>query len=205
MLGREEAHGRCCTGRQENTLARRHRRTVWRNYVAEAFIGEIKMFSFGFAPRGWAFANGQLLAIAQNQALFALLGTIYGGNGTTTFALPNLQDRTPIHAGTSSFGSFPQGSVGGEASHSLTLPEMPAHSHGIAATTAAAPTPGIGPENALPAAGAHQPYRSSAAQPVSMKPGLVQTAGAGQAHSNLQPYLVINFCIALQGLFPSRN
>lgn len=163
------------------------------------------MFSFGFAPRTWALANGQLLPINQNQALFALLGTTYGGNGTVNFALPNLQDRTPIHTGTSAFGNYPLGSTGGEAAHALTVAEMPAHSHGIFANTSTAPVTAIGPESAIPASGTHEPYRIGATQVVPMKTGLVQTAGSGQAHSTMQPSLAINFCIALQGIFPSQN
>ena len=163
------------------------------------------MFAFNFSPRGWAAANGQLLPISQNQALFSLLGTIYGGNGQTTFAIPDLRDRTPLHSGTSSFATYEQGSIGGETSHSLTLVEMPAHSHGISATTNNAPAISIGPGNAFPASGAHQPYRNGAVQAVPMKAGLAQGAGNGQPHANLQPYLAINFCIALQGIFPSRN
>ena len=173
--------------------------------MATPFIAEIKMFSFNFAPRGWAFTNGQLLPINQNQALFSLLGTIYGGNGQTNFALPNLQDRTPVHFGTSAFGSYAIGQTGGASTHTLTATEMPAHAHGIAATSSAAPATAIGPENALPANAPHEPYRSGSVTPVPMKAGLVQNSGSGQAHSNLQPYLVVNFCIALQGIFPSRN
>jgi microcystin-dependent protein len=169
--------------------------------MSQAFIGEVRMFGFNFAPRNWAQANGQLLPINQNQALFALLGTIYGGNGTTNFALPNLQNRTPIHFG----NSFVQGQQGGSAGHTLTSAEIPVHSHGISATTATAPATPIGPESAQPASGAHQAYRSGAVQPVAMKTGLVTSAGLGGAHENMQPYLVVNFCIALFGIFPSRN
>lgn len=173
--------------------------------MATPFIGQIKCFAFNFAPRNWAFTNGQLLPIAQNQALFALLGTTYGGNGQTTFALPDLRDRTPLHFGNNAFGNYPQGSVGGEVNHTLAPAELPSHSHAVVATSAAAPAAAIGAENALPAAAAHQPYRSGAVQAVAMKTGLVQNAGSGQPHANLQPYLVLNFCIALTGIFPSRN
>ena len=159
------------------------------------------MFGFNFPPRGWAATNGQLLPIAQNTALFSLVGTMYGGNGTTNFALPNLQDRTPIH-----FGSgFTQGQSGGASTHTLVSAEMPVHAHGIAATTSTAAASAIGPENALPASAAHEPYRSGSVTLAPMKAGLVQNTGGSQAHSNMQPYLVVNFCIALQGIFPSRN
>ncbi len=168
--------------------------------MSDPFIGEIKMFSFAFAPRFWAQANGQLLPIAQNQALFSLLGTTYGGNGQTTFALPNLQTRTPLHASP----NFPLGQTGGEAAHTLTSAELPVHTHGIVATSAAAPPAAIGPAGALPALAAHAPYRSGAVQTVPMKAGLVQASGGTQPHENQQPYLVINFCIALVGIFPSR-
>jgi microcystin-dependent protein len=173
--------------------------------MSEAFIGEIKMFAFNFAPRSWAFTNGQLLPIAQNSALFALLGTTYGGNGTTIFALPNLQDRTPIHQGTLAPNSYTMGQQGGAATHSLTVAELPSHSHGISATTAVAPATPVGPENAQPASGAHQPYRSGTVQNVALKTGLVASSGQSAPHENRQPYLVLNFCIALQGIFPSRN
>lgn len=175
--------------------------------MSEQFIGEIRIFSFSFAPRGWALTNGQLLPINQNQALFSLLGTFYGGNGQTTFALPNLQDRTPLHAGITSSGTYVQGSVGGEAAHTLTLAEMPAHTHSVLATTNNAAAIALGPENAIAASGAHQPYRSGAVQAVTMKAGIgaAQTGGSGQPHANLQPYLAVNFCIAIQGIFPSRN
>ncbi len=173
--------------------------------MANPYLGEVRVFSFAFPPKGWAFANGQTQAINQNQALFALLGTTYGGNGQTTFALPNLQDRTPIHAGNSAFGGYSQGSIGGESTHTLTQTEMPAHTHGISATTANAPVAALGPENAIPASAPHQPYRSGATQPVSMRAGLGQNAGGGQPHSNLQPYTALNFCIAMQGIFPSQN
>lgn len=173
--------------------------------MSDMFIGEIKIFSFTFAPKFWALANGQLLPINQNQALFSLLGTTYGGNGQTNFALPNLQNRTPIHMGTSVFGSYPQGGTGGAAAHPLAAAELPAHSHALMATTTNAAITPIGPDAAIPAAAAHQPYRSGAAVPVAMRPNLVTNAGGGQAHENRQPFLTLNFCIALSGIFPSRN
>jgi microcystin-dependent protein len=169
--------------------------------MSEPFVAEIRMFSFNFAPRKWALANGQLLPINQNQALFSLCGTTYGGNGTTNFALPNLQSRTPIHVG----NGFALGQTGGEENHILQISAMPAHTHGVAATTASAPATAISPDGALPASASHQPYRSGSVSTVAMKPGLVGNAGGAQSHSNIQPYAVANFCIALQGIFPSRN
>ncbi len=171
--------------------------------MSEQFIGEIRIFSFGYAPKYWAMANGSLLPINQNQALFSLLGTTYGGNGQTTFALPDLRDRTPLHAGSSSSGTYNQGETGGATSQTLTLSQLPVHSHGILASTAGAPVTAIGPENALPAAAAHQPYRAGASTTF-MKIGLVQNSGGNQPHPNVQPYLALNFCIALQGIFPSQ-
>lgn len=173
--------------------------------MATPFIAEIRIFSFSFPPRGWASANGQLLAIVQNQALFSLLGTTYGGNGQTTFALPDLRSRTPLHMGTLGTNTYTIGQPGGEEAHALTAAEMPAHNHAIAATTANAPPTAIGPENASPANAPHLPYRSGATQAVAMKAGLVQNVGGSQPHNNMQPYLALNFCIALQGIFPSRN
>jgi microcystin-dependent protein len=171
--------------------------------MSQPFIGEIRMFGFSFPPLRWAQANGQLLSIAQNAALFSLLGVTYGGNGTTTFALPNLQGRTPIHWGNGAgLPSFVQGQTGGEVSHTLTNTTMPAHTHGVAATTAAATA--TAPDTAIPANAGHQPYRTGGTA-VAMKAGLVNAAGGAQPHPNLQPYTVLNFSIALSGVFPSRN
>jgi microcystin-dependent protein len=167
--------------------------------VSDPFIAEVRLMSFGFAPRGWALANGQLLPINQNQALFSLLGTTYGGNGTINFALPNLQGRVPIHAG----AGFTLGQSGGEGNHTLSPGEIPAHSHSLTATTAPG-VAGVGPAGALPALAPHAAYRSGATQLVPMRSGLVQNTGGNQPHANMQPSLAINFCIALQGIFPSR-
>ena len=165
------------------------------------FLGEIRIMAFGFPPKGWALCNGQLLPINQNQALFSLLGTMYGGDGRVNFALPNLQGRMPLHVGP----NYVQGQSDGEQSHSLTLAEMPSHAHGggLPAYTGAA-TSGQAPANARFANAASQPYRvpTAATQYASM---LSSVAGGGQPHNNMQPYQVLNFCIALQGIFPSRN
>jgi microcystin-dependent protein len=171
--------------------------------MSQQFIGEIRIFGFAFAPRNWAQANGQLLPIQQNAALFSLLGTTYGGNGMANFALPNLQGRTPIHWGSGAgLPVFVQGQTGGEVSHTLTSATMPAHTHGVAATTAAATA--TAPDAAIPASAGHQPYRTGGTA-VAMKTGLVNAAGGAQSHPNMQPYTVLNFCIALSGTFPARN
>ena len=164
--------------------------------MSEAFIGEIRMVSFNFPPKGWAFCNGQLLPIAQNQALFSLLGTMYGGNGTTTFALPNLQGRSPVHVGS----GLTQGQIGGEQAHTLIMSEMCAHTHGAKASTGA-PTTGTPANNVWAAL----PGSYSANADGYMNQTLDAPAGGGQPHENMQPYLVINFVIALTGIYPSRS
>jgi microcystin-dependent protein len=165
--------------------------------MSEPFLAEIRIMSFGFAPKGWALCNGQFLPINQNQALFSLLGTMYGGNGITTFALPNLQGRVPIHLG----GGFVQGEAGGEEVHTLTLSEMPQHSH--AAFASALPAVQSGPANAFSTNTGRNAY--AAAPNAAMAPEAVTPVGGSQPHDNLSPFLVLNFCIALQGIFPSRN
>ena len=168
--------------------------------MAEPFLAEIRLFSFSFAPLGWALCNGQLLPINQNQALFSLLGTTYGGNGTVNFALPNLQARAPIHFGTGGGGSYSLGQVGGEQAHTLSIAEMPAHSHTASGNS--------NPPNQGSAAGGYcaagaGAYSSSAGS--AMSASAIASAGGGQAHTNFPPYCVINFCIAIQGIFPSQN
>jgi microcystin-dependent protein len=163
--------------------------------MATPFIGEVKMVSFNFEPKGWAFCNGQLLPINQNTALFSLLGTTYGGNGQTTFALPNLQGRVPLHIGT----GFNEGQTGGAQSVTLTSNQA-GHGHGVSATAAATTNTAAGN---FPATSGSNIYASS--PDTTMNAAIVGQAGGGQAHSNLQPYLVINFVIALTGVFPSRN
>lgn len=159
------------------------------------YLGEIKMVSFSFPPKGWAFCNGQLLPISQNQALFALLGTTYGGNGTSNFALPNLQGRVPLHVG----NGFPEGQTAGAQGVTLALNQI-VHGHTVSATATATTNTAGGN---VPAASANALYGASS--DTTMNSAIVGQAGGSQAHSNLQPYLVINFVIALQGIFPSRN
>jgi microcystin-dependent protein len=165
--------------------------------VSEQFLSEIRIMSFSFAPKGWAQCNGQLLPISQNQALFALLGTTYGGNGQTTFALPNLQNRVPMHQG----GDYQLGQASGELTHTLTQAETPAHSHQAYGTTSDGDSP-IPAGNFL--ASADNLY-APLAHATTLHPTTVGNAGGGQAHDNMQPYLVLNFCIALVGIFPTRN
>jgi microcystin-dependent protein len=165
--------------------------------MAEPFLSEIRIFSFNFPPKGWAFCNGQFLPINQNQALFALLGTTFGGNGQTTFALPNLQGCAPIHAG----AGFTLGTKAGESAHTLTTSEMPQHVHFWQASSQdASASPAL---NSL-LGRANNVYRS-ASNLTTLPPTTIQNTGGSQPHSNMQPYLVLNFCIALQGIFPSQN
>lgn len=165
--------------------------------MAEPFLSEIRIMSFEFAPRGWALCNGQLLPINQNQALFSLLGTTYGGNGQTNFALPDLRARTPIHVGS----GHTLGERGGEQAHTLSIAELPTHTHVVQAQ----PNPG----NQLATAGAllaqtSNVYRA-ADNLTSLNPATVGNVGGSQTHLNMQPFLTLSFCIALQGIFPSRN
>jgi microcystin-dependent protein len=176
------------------------------------FMSEIKIVAFNFAPKGWALCNGQLLPINQNQALFSLLGTTYGGNGQTTFALPNLQGRVPVGFG----NGITQGETGGQTAHTLTQSEMPQHIHALmadASTPASSntTTPTVnsvlgqsaGTTGTPPAPFGVNMY--STASPTAVLAPSITSVGGSQAHENEQPYLVLNFCIALQGIFPSRN
>jgi microcystin-dependent protein len=169
--------------------------------MAEPFLSEIRMMSFAFPPTGWALCNGQLLLINQNQALFALLGTTYGGNGTTNFALPDLQGRTPIHVGS----EHTLGERGGAQAHALSLAELPTHTHAQMGRDAAGNSAWPYENYALAQTGPDPLYSSRSAELVGMHAGSVLNAGGSQAHPNMQPYLTISFCIALQGIFPSQN
>jgi microcystin-dependent protein len=155
------------------------------------------MFTFNFPPKGWSFCNGQVLPINQNQALFALLGTTYGGNGQTTFALPNLQGQTPLHVG----DGYIQGQPIGEYNHTLLMTELPAHPH----SAMGSPTNGDQPvpTNAVLATALN--VYASPTNLTTLEPTSISFTGGSQPHPNQQPYLVVNFCIALQGIFPSQN
>jgi len=166
--------------------------------MAEPFLSEIRMVGFTFAPRGWAFCNGHILPINQNQSLYSLLGTTYGGDGRTSFALPDLLGRTPIHAES----IYPNlGAKGGEENHTLTLQEIPSHRHAMNSSGSEAAQ--VSPVNAFLAPNSFRNYTRPGAR-TELKANVLNTGG-GQGHDNMQPYLAINFCIALQGVFPSRN
>lgn len=164
--------------------------------MSEPFLGEIRLFANGYAPRGWLFCEGQILQINQNQALYSLLGSVYGGNGVTTFALPDYRGRVPIHVSS----SIPLGTSQGEAAHTLTINEMPQHTHQVSASS--------NPSSESPANnvwaelnGAYDPPATM----VAMSQSAIGLSGGSQPHNNMQPYLVLNFAIAVQGIFPSRN
>ncbi|HSH17017.1 MAG TPA: tail fiber protein [Verrucomicrobiae bacterium] len=167
--------------------------------MAEPFLSEIRLFSFNFAPRGWALCNGQLLPINQNQALFSLLGTTYGGDGRVNFALPDLRGRVPIHEG----AGHTLGERGGEQAHTLTLSELPTHTHAAMASPAAG-TQNVPANDMVLSQRAAEIYRDPS-NLTSMAGGTLGNAGGSQAHQNMQPFVVINFSIALQGIFPSPN
>jgi microcystin-dependent protein len=165
--------------------------------MSEPFLGEIKIISWNFPPKGWTFCNGQLLPINQNQALFSILGTTYGGDGRVNFALPNLQGRMPVHVG----NGIVLGELGGETAHTLNISELPAHNHvpvgsNDQATLTAA-------TNNLWGTDSSNPFTPTPA--VAMNPACIGAVGGNQPHENMSPYLVLNFIIALQGLFPSQN
>jgi microcystin-dependent protein len=165
--------------------------------MSEPFLSEIRIVSFTFAPKGWALCDGQLMPINQNQALFSLLGTTYGGDGRVNFGLPNLQGRTPIHMG----NGHTLGERAGEQAHTLAIVELPAHTHAANATTSNANQPA--PGNAVLAA-ANNVY-GPASGLTALSPSSISIVGGSQPHQNMQPYLTLNFCIALQGIFPSQN
>ncbi len=175
--------------------------------MADPFLAEIRIFPFNFAPSGWAFCNGQIISIYQNTALFSLLGTYYGGNGTSTFALPNFQGRSPLHANQGVGLSVRSlGETGGTENVTLLSSEIPAHSHainGVAVGNAAIPSSLVSMSNT---AGRPAPnlYTDTLGTPVNMNILSLSNSGGGLPHNNLMPFLVLNFCIAIQGVFPSR-
>jgi microcystin-dependent protein len=166
--------------------------------MAEPFLSEIRIMSFVYAPQGWALCNGQLLPINQNQALFSLLGTAFGGNGQTTFALPDLRGNTPIHVG----GAHTLGERGGEPAHTLSIAEIPTHTHVLNGTNTGA-TLDSPTNNLLGSLATVNAYGTSG--DAVMNPGSIANTGGSQAHLNMQPFLTLSFCIALQGIFPSPN
>jgi microcystin-dependent protein len=168
--------------------------------MSQPFMGEVKIISWNYSPKGWAYCNGQFLPINQNQALFSLLGTMYGGNGQTTFALPDFRGRVPAHIGS----GLTQGQAGGQEFHTLTQSEMPSHNHFVSC----APTvdgDAFSPTGAVFAKNGSQPYQSSFTSLTTLAPATVSNVGGSQPHENRQPYLVLGFIIALQGIFPSQN
>jgi microcystin-dependent protein len=173
--------------------------------MADPFVAEIRIFPFNFAPKGWAFCNGQLLPISQNTALFSLLGTTYGGDGKSNFALPNLQGRSPMQPGQGQgLSSHDLGEVGGSDTVALQQAETPQHSHSLAASN----QPGEDPTPASRVLGRSTGaslYQTTASPTVQLAPGALGQTGASLPHNNLMPYLTLSFCIALQGVFPPRT
>jgi microcystin-dependent protein len=172
--------------------------------MAEPFLSEIRIFSFGFAPKGWALCNGQLLPINQNQGLFSLLGTTYGGDGRVNFGLPNLQGRVPNHFG----DGLTLGEIGGEIAHTLNQSEMPQHLHLMSSNTAVVGA-GTNATQGAPTgnfwANDGKAIYSTSPPNATMHPSAVTNVGGSQPHNNMQPFLTLNFCIALQGIFPSQT
>ncbi len=169
--------------------------------MADPFLSEIRLFSFSFAPQGWSTCDGQLLQITQNNALYALIGITYGGNGTTNFNLPDLRGRTPIHFNS----SYARGVKGGSETVVLTENTIPAHTHSLAATTtpAASNTPASNVLSLLPSDKAE--YAAATAVNTTLNAGAVATVGSSVGHNNMQPSLVVNFCIAMTGIYPPRS
>lgn len=167
--------------------------------MAEPFLSEIRIFSFNFAPKGWALCNGQTLPINQNQALFSLLGTMYGGNGQTTFQLPNLRGRVPVHEG----DGLNLAEAAGSTAVTINQQQMPTHTHIISASKTDGNTQT--PTGAILAREVGNIYRPANAGTITLNPEIITSVGGSQPHTNMMPYLVLNFCIALQGIFPSQN
>ena len=165
--------------------------------MAEPFIGELRLMSFNFAPKNWALCNGQTMSIAQNQALFSVLGTMYGGNGQTTFALPDLRGRVPVHAG----NGWLQGEVAGEESHRLSVNELPTHQHALLASSSDA-------DSAVPTgsvlAAANNGYAPATQQLTALRSDSISLVGGNAVHENRHPYLTLSWCMALFGIYPAR-
>jgi len=166
--------------------------------MSQPFLGEIKIVSFNFPPKGWAFCNGQLLPINQNQALFSLFGTTYGGDGRTTFGLPNMQGSVPLHFG----NGYVQGAIGGSQTVTLDISAIPAHTH-VPAGSTAQPSAAAATGNVWCANSVANEYAASGN--TAMSAAAITQTGGSQPHPNLSPYLVLNFIVALQGIFPSQN
>ncbi len=169
--------------------------------MAEPFLSEIRIMSFSFPPKGWALCNGQLLPINQNQALFSLLGTTFGGDGRVNFALPDSRGRVPVHVGS----SFTLGERGGEQAHTLSISELPTHTHSLGAVTtgSVSATSEITTGSLLASSTPNNLYTDSPTGLVALNSGTLTNIGGSQAHINMQPFLTLSFCIALQGIFPS--
>jgi len=171
--------------------------------MTQPFVGEIRIFGGNFAPSGWAFCNGQLMAIAQNSTLFNLIGTTYGGDGQTTFALPNLQSQVPVHQGTNQYGSYVIGQSGGSETVTVTTAQLPEHNHALAGG-AGGNTGLVRPGNHFPGPWSAEPYAAAAASPVTMSASAVGPAGGSQPHDNMIPFLAVSFIISLFGIYPSQ-
>lgn len=162
----------------------------------EPFIGEIRVFSFGFIPRGWVACDGRLLQVRDHQALYSVVGNTYGGDGKINFAVPNLNGRAPIHPGS----GIARGQAGGEEKHTLTIAEMPAHTHQVSGNSTLAKT--ISPQKAVWAKSADKSFAEAPNTP--LHSSAISNAGSSQAHTNMQPYLVVQYCIAVDGIYPPR-
>ena len=169
--------------------------------MSDPYLSEIRIVAFGFAPKGWGKCDGQTLPIAQNQALFSLIGTTYGGNGITTFSLPDLRGRAPIHVG----NGHVRGEAAGELAHTLVIGELPAHVHSVMASSLDGDLPSPA-NNLLAGTATAQLYSTAPSSLTALNSSTVTSSGGGsQPHENMQPYLVLAFCIALQGVFPSAT
>lgn len=174
--------------------------------MLEPFIGAICMFGFNFAPKGWATCDGQLIQIQQNTALFSLIGTTFGGNGVQTFALPDFRGRVPVHQGQSNFGTvYTMGEAAGSETVTLTVSQMPLHNHMVNANSAAGDTGAPAGAIFANSGATDREYLSTGVANEQMSPNIVSPNGGNQPHDNMQPFLTVNFCIALYGIFPSRN